>query len=62
MARVLNGAGLSPRPTPLGHLMEEHLEWLLVSNYSEDTADHAHYSIGDSCAGPNSAECSTRWK
>ena len=27
--------------------MEEHLEWLLVKNYSEDTADHARWSIGD---------------
>jgi integrase/recombinase XerD len=31
----------------LGRLLEEHLEWLLVNNYSEDTADHARWSIGD---------------
>ena len=31
-----------PEPrTPLRRLLEEHLEWLLVKNYSEDTADHA---------------------
>jgi integrase/recombinase XerD len=37
-----------PEPhTPLGRLLGEHLEWLLVKNYSEDTADHARYSIGD---------------
>jgi integrase/recombinase XerD len=37
-----------PEPhTPLGRLLEEHLEWLLVKNYSEDTAEHARYSIGD---------------
>ena len=27
--------------------MEEHLEWLLINNYSEDTADHARWSIAD---------------
>ena len=48
MARVLKRRHPQPEPhTPLGRLMEEHLEWLLVSNYSEDTADHAHYSIAD---------------
>ena len=48
MARVLKRRRPQPVPrTPLGRLLEEHLEWLLVSNYSEDTADHAHYSIGD---------------
>jgi integrase/recombinase XerD len=35
-----------PEPhSPLGRLMEEHLEWLLINNYSEDTADHARWSI-----------------
>jgi len=47
MARVIKHK-TQPNPhTPLGHFMEEHLEWLLVSNYSEDTADHARWSIGD---------------
>ena len=27
--------------------MEEHLEWLLINNYSQDTADHARWSIAD---------------
>jgi integrase/recombinase XerD len=37
-----------PEPhSPLGRLMEEHLEWLLINNYSEDTADHARWSIAD---------------
>ncbi len=47
MARVVKHKA-QPKPrTPLGRLLEEHLEWLLVNNYSEDTADHARYSIGD---------------
>jgi integrase/recombinase XerD len=33
--------------SPLGRLMEEHLEWLLINNYSEDTADHARWSVAD---------------
>ena len=33
--------------SPLGRLMEEHLEWLLINNYSEDTADHARWAIAD---------------
>jgi integrase/recombinase XerD len=47
MARVIKHK-VQPDPrTPLGHLMEEHLEWLLINNYSEDTAEHARWSIGD---------------
>jgi integrase/recombinase XerD len=47
MARVIRHR---PRPEPhndLRRLMEEHLEWLLVQNYSEDTAEHARWSIAD---------------
>jgi integrase/recombinase XerD len=33
--------------SPLGQFMEEHLEWLLINNYSQDTADHARWSIAD---------------
>jgi integrase/recombinase XerD len=33
--------------TALGRLLEEHLEWLLINNYAEDTAEHARWSIGD---------------
>lgn len=37
-----------PEPrTLLSRLLEEHIEWMQVKNYSEDTADHARYSIGD---------------
>lgn len=47
MARV---SKRHPHPEPhsaLGSLMEEHLEWLLINNYSEDTAEHARWSIAD---------------
>lgn len=47
MARVIKHR---PRPEPhtvLRRLMEEHIEWLLVQNYSEDTGDHARWSILD---------------
>jgi integrase/recombinase XerD len=37
---------VEPR-TLLRRLLEEHIEWMLVKNYSEDTADHARYSIAD---------------
>ena len=47
MARVVKHKAQPEPRTPLGRLLEEHLEWLLVKNYSEDTADHARYSIGD---------------
>ncbi len=47
MARVVKHKAQPEPRTPLGRLLEEHLEWLLVNNYSEDTADHARYSIGD---------------
>ena len=48
MARVLKRRRPQPVPrTPLGRLMEEHLEWLLINNYSEDTADHARWAIAD---------------
>jgi integrase/recombinase XerD len=46
MARVLKAR---PRPAPralLGKLLEEHLEWLLVNNYSEETAVHRRQCIG----------------
>jgi integrase/recombinase XerD len=47
MARVIKHR---PRPEPhtmLRRLMEEHIEWLLVQNYSEDTGEHARWSILD---------------
>jgi len=47
MARVVKHKAQPEPRTPLGRLLEEHLEWLLVQNYAEDTADHARYSIGD---------------
>ena len=47
MARVIKHRAQPEPRTPLGRLLEEHLEWLLVNNYSEDTADHARWSIGD---------------
>ena len=47
MARVVKHKAQPVPRTPLGRLLEEHLEWLLVNNYSEDTADHARWSIGD---------------
>jgi integrase/recombinase XerD len=48
MARVTRKrhAQAAPR-TALGQFMEEHLEWLLINNYAEDTADHARWSIAD---------------
>lgn len=47
MARIVKHKAQPEPCTRLGRLLEEHLEWLLVSNYSEDTADHARWSIGD---------------
>jgi integrase/recombinase XerD len=47
MALVIKRLSKPEPRTPLGRLLGEHLEWLLVSNYSEDTAEHARYSIGD---------------
>jgi len=47
MARVVKRKAQPEPHTPLGRLLEEHLEWLLVKNYSEDTAEHARWSIGD---------------
>lgn len=47
MARVVKRKAQPAPRTPLGRLLAEHLEWLLVKNYSEDTADHARWSIGD---------------
>ena len=47
MAHVVKRKAQPEPRTPLGRLLEEHLEWLLVKNYSEDTADHARWSIGD---------------
>ena len=47
MSRVVKHR-LRPEPhTVLRRLMEEHIEWLLVQNYSEDTGDHARWSILD---------------
>ena len=40
--------------SPLGRLMEEHLEWLLINNYSEDTADHARWAIASAVPGASS--------
>ena len=48
MARVTKKRHVEAAPhTALGQFMEEHLEWLLINNYSEDTADHARWSIAD---------------
>ncbi len=47
MARVVKHKAQPEPRTPLGRLLKEHLEWLLVKNYSEDTAEHARWSIGD---------------
>ncbi|HEY6372001.1 MAG TPA: site-specific tyrosine recombinase XerC [Candidatus Sulfotelmatobacter sp.] len=48
MARVTRKRKPEPEPhSPLGQFMEEHLEWLLINNYSQDTADHARWSIAD---------------
>jgi integrase/recombinase XerD len=48
MARVSKKRTAQAAPhTPLGQFMEEHLEWLLINNYSEDTAEHARWSIAD---------------
>jgi integrase/recombinase XerD len=49
MARVTKKRHAEAVPhTALGQFMEEHLEWLLINNYSQDTADHARWSIADS--------------
>src|ERR1700689_4754635 len=48
MARVTKKRHAEAVPhTALGQFMEEHLEWLLINNYSQDTADHARWSIAD---------------
>jgi integrase/recombinase XerD len=47
MARVSKRQPHPEPHSPLGRLMEEHLESLLINNYSEDTADHARWSIAD---------------
>ena len=47
MARVSKRHPQPEPHSPLGRLMEAHLEWLLINNYSEDTADHARWSIAD---------------
>jgi integrase/recombinase XerD len=47
MAHIVKHKAQPEPHTALGRLLEEHLEWLLVKNYSEDTADHARWSIGD---------------
>jgi integrase/recombinase XerD len=48
MARVSKKRTAQAAPhTPLGQFMEEHLEWLLINNYSEDTAEQARWSIAD---------------
>ena len=48
MARVTKKRHVEAAPhTALGQFMEEHLEWLLINNYSQDTADHARWSIAD---------------
>jgi len=47
MAHIVKHKAQPEPHTLLGRLLEEHLEWLLVNNYSEDTADHARWSIGD---------------
>jgi integrase/recombinase XerD len=48
MARVTKKRHAQAAPhTALGQFMEEHLEWLLINNYSQDTADHARWSIAD---------------
>jgi integrase/recombinase XerD len=47
MARVVKH---KPRPEPhneLRRLLEEHIEWLLVQNYSEDTAEHGRCCVLD---------------
>ena len=48
MSRVTKKRNVEIAPhTALGLFMKEHLEWLLINNYSEDTADHARWSIAD---------------
>jgi integrase/recombinase XerD len=48
MARITKKRHVEATPhTALGQFMEEHLEWLLINNYSPDTADHARWSIAD---------------
>lgn len=48
MARVSKRRRPLPEPhSPLGRLLKEHLEWLLINNYAEDTAEQARWSIAD---------------
>jgi integrase/recombinase XerD len=48
MARITKKRSVEIAPhTALGLFMKEHLEWLLINNYSEDTAEHARWSIAD---------------
>ena len=48
MSRVTKKRNVEIAPhTALGLFMKEHLEWLLINNYSEDTAEHARWSIAD---------------
>ena len=60
MARVIKRKTQPDPRTPLGHLMEEHLEWLLVSNYYRKTPPITRAGpSATSCAGPSSAASST---
>jgi integrase/recombinase XerD len=47
MARVSKRRPLPEPHSRLGRLLKEHLEWLLVNNYAEDTAEQARWSIAD---------------
>jgi integrase/recombinase XerD len=47
MARVSKRHPLPAPHSPLGRLLKEHLEWLLINNYAEDTAEQARWSIAD---------------
>ena len=47
MARVSKRHPLPAPHSPLSRLLKEHLEWLLVNNYAEDTAEQARWSIAD---------------
>lgn len=47
MAHIVKHKAQPEPHSPLGRLLEEHLEWLLVNNYSEDTSEHARWSVGD---------------
>lgn len=48
MALVVKKRTPKPEPrTVLRRLLAEHLEWMQVKNYSEDTVDHARWSIAD---------------